>query len=79
MEVERGDPESRLLRRLYRPLAGCLFATGAWMIATASQWGPSAVALFGDEGILPQFSTSVPFWPLMPIALGAWLWTRGGG
>jgi hypothetical protein len=49
------------------------------MIANASHWGPSAVALFGDEGILPQFSTSVPFWPLIPIALAAWLWTKGGG
>jgi hypothetical protein len=71
-----GPPLSRVLRRL---LAGSLAAAGVWMIATASHWGPSAVALFGDEGILPQFSTSVPFWPLIPIALAAWLWTKGGG
>jgi len=77
--VDRGGSGSRLLCTACRPLAGCLLAAGVWMIATASHWGPSAVALFGDEGILPQFSTSVPFWPLIPIALAAWLWTKGGG
>ncbi len=70
-----GPPLSRVLRRL---LAGSLAAAGVWMIATASQWGPPAVALFGGEGVLPQFATSVPFWPLMPIALGAWLWGKRG-
>lgn len=78
MGVDGGGTESKLLRRLCRLLAGILVATGVWMIATASHWGPSAVALFGDEGVLPQFSTSVPFWPLMPIALGAWLWGKRG-
>jgi hypothetical protein len=77
--VDRGGTESRLLRTVCRLLAGMLVATGVWMIATASHWGPPAVALFGNEGILPQFSTSVPFWPLIPIALAAWLWTKGGG
>lgn len=61
-------------RWLLRVMAGCLVASGVVMIATARQWGPPAVALFDGSGILPQFATSVPFWPLVPIALGAWLW-----
>lgn len=59
-----------------RLLAICLLASGALMIASAARWGPAAVALFDGDGILPQFATSVPFWPLIPIALGAWLWSR---
>lgn len=78
MDVGGMDPGPSLARTLRRLLAGSLVAAGVWMIATASQWGPPAVALFGGEGILPQFATSVPFWPLMPIALGAWLWGKGG-
>jgi hypothetical protein len=59
-------------------LAGVLVAAGGFMIATASQWGPPAGALFDGGGILPQFATSVPFWPLTPILAAAWLWARGG-
>ena len=63
-----------LPRWLFRVIGGSLVAAGVLMIATARQWGPPAVAVFDGSGILPQFATSVPFWPLIPIALGAWLW-----
>lgn len=67
-------PGPHLWRRV---LALCLLGIGVVLIASAAQWGPGAVALFDGRGVLPQFATSVPFWPLIPIALGAWLWPRG--
>lgn len=63
-------------RQWLRILALALVTLGVVMIASASRWGPGAVALFDGTGILPQFATSVPFWPLVPIAFGAWLWMR---
>ena len=66
-------------RWLLRVISTSVAATGVLMIATARQWGPPAVALFDGSGILPQFATSVPFWPLIPIALGAWLWPSRRG
>ena len=68
-------PRAATPGRVRRLICVCLALAGVLMIATASLWGPAAVALFDGEGILPQFGTSVPFWPLMPIALAAWLWT----
>ncbi len=77
----RVDATARTATRrwLLRAISCSLAAAGVLMIATARQWGPPAVALFDGSGILPQFATSVPFWPLIPIALGAWFWPSRRG